>query len=79
MDEASKELKNLKVSQARLLTCYRNISPDPSLIEPTINQKSSLVNPDLFESESRESVLNQWMVENALLRLTFRESEIDQR
>ena len=63
IDEASKWLENITASQPRLLTTYRKLSPDPSLIDPMIDQKSYLVNPALFESESRESVLDQPLVE----------------
>lgn len=58
MDETSKELENLTASQPHLLASYQNFSPDPSLVDPMIDQKSCLVNPALSESESHESVLN---------------------
>ena len=63
MDEASKELENLIASQPHLLVGYQNISPNPSLVDPVIDQKSSLVNPTLSESDSCESALDQPLVE----------------
>lgn len=58
-DEASKELENLIASPPRLPVGYRNFSPYPSLLDPLIDQKASLVNPTLSESEFCESILDQ--------------------
>ena len=63
MDESSKGLENLTLSQLRLLTGYRKLSPNPSLVDPIIDQKLSLVNPALPESESCGFVLDQPLVE----------------
>lgn len=66
LDEASKELENLTTSQPCLSVGYQKISHDPPLVDLVIDQKPSLVNPALFESESRESILNQPLVEKTI-------------
>jgi len=63
MDEASQELEKLIASQAFLLVSYQKISPDPLLVDPGIDQNSSLINPTLSQIESRESILDQPLVE----------------
>jgi len=62
MDEASKFLDNLTASQPHLLTGYQKLSLDPPLVDQVIDQNSSLVNPTLSKSESRESISNQPLV-----------------
>jgi len=47
MDEASKELENLTASQPHFPDGYRKLSPNPSLVDAVIDQKSYLVNPSL--------------------------------
>jgi len=62
MAEAAKELDKLTASQPRLLAGYQKLCPDISLFYPAIDQQSSLVNPTLYESESRESIsINHWL------------------
>jgi len=63
MDEPAKVLDNLRASQPRLLTGYRKISPDPTLVDQVIDHISSLGNPTLYKCESHEFVPNQPLVE----------------
>lgn len=66
LDETSKELENFTASEPHLLAGYQNISHDPSLVDLVIDQKSSLVNPTLSKSESREFVLDHPLVEKTV-------------
>lgn len=63
MDEDSKELENLTISQPNLPTRYRKLSRDPLLVDPMFDRKSSLVNPTLSKSESCKFVLEQPLFE----------------
>ena len=63
MDEASKVLVNLIVSQPRHPTGYQKLSLDPLLVDQLIDQSTSLVNPTLSESESHDFIPNQPLVE----------------
>ncbi len=63
LDEASKELENLTASQPCLLVGYQKFSVDPLLVNPVIDQNSSLVNPSLSLKVSLVSPLltNRWL------------------
>jgi len=63
MDEASKELEKCTASQPHLLVNYQKLSPHPFLVDQVIGQNHSLFNPVLSKSESRESFLDQILVE----------------
>lgn len=63
MDETSKELEKLTTSQPHLPARYWKLSPDPSLVDQVIDQKPSLVNPNLSENECHESLLDQPLVD----------------
>ena len=64
MDEASKVLEKLTISQPHLPVGYQNISPNPPLVDEVIDQNTNPVNPTLSERESHETVPIQPLVEN---------------
>ena len=58
-----KSWKTLQLLSLIFWLAYRKLSSDPSLVDPVIDQNSSVVNPTLSKSESRESFLDQTLVE----------------
>lgn len=63
MDEASKFLGNLTVSQPQSPTSYHKLSPNTPLVDEVIDQNPPLVNPTLSDSESHKFITNQPLVE----------------
>ena len=59
MDEAKRVLDNSIVSAPCLLTGYQKLSLSPPLVDSTISQDSSLVDPAPLEIQIQESVPDQ--------------------
>ena len=62
MDEAKRVLENLTVSILCLPAGYKQLSLSPSLVDSTINQESSLLDPAPPEIHHHESIPDQPLV-----------------